>query len=102
MTNLIKNQKTCFFALGFAAATAGVKFLKSKMFHDNCVKAVAQGMKLREDATASIAKIKEDAEDIRFEAQQQHKPLPWKHPRWKPLQEYYQMHCLHRHSWCKD
>ena len=33
--------------------------------------AVAQGMKLREDATASIAKIKEDAEDIRFEAQQQ-------------------------------
>ena len=71
MFEQFKNDKTKYFALGVLAATAGVKFLKSKMFHDNCVKAVAQGMKLREDATASIAKIKEDAEDIRFEAQQQ-------------------------------
>lgn len=31
------------------------------------MKAVAGGMKLREDAAASLTKIKEDAEDIRFD-----------------------------------
>ena len=67
MTNLIKNQKTCFFALGFAAATAGVKFLKSNTFHNGCVKTVAKGMKIRDEAAAELVKIKEDAEDIRSE-----------------------------------
>ena len=71
MFDQFKNEKTKYFALGVLTATAGVKFLKSRTFHDNCVKAVAQGMKLREDATASITKIKEDAEDIRFEAQKE-------------------------------
>ena len=69
MFEQFKNEKTKYFALGVLVATAGVKFLKSRTFHDGCVKTVAQGMKLREDASASIAKIKEDAEDIRFEAQ---------------------------------
>ena len=67
MKNFLKDEKTRYFAIGVLAATAGVKFLKSRVFHDGCVKAVAGGMKLREDAAASLAKIKEDAEDIRFD-----------------------------------
>ncbi len=67
MTNFIKNEKTCFFALGAAAATVGVKFLKSKTFHNGCVKTVAKGMKIRDEAAAELTKIKEDAQDIRFE-----------------------------------
>lgn len=66
--NIVKNQKAQFFALGVLAATAGVKFIKSECFRKGCVKAVAGGMKLRNDAVASLAKIKEDAEDICAEA----------------------------------
>ncbi|MBR1751257.1 MAG: DUF1490 domain-containing protein [Ruminococcus sp.] len=65
MFGFIKNEKTCFFALGVAAATAGVKFLKSKTFHNGCVKTVAKGMKIKDEAAAELLKIKEDAEDIR-------------------------------------
>ena len=67
MKNIIKNEKARFFTFGVLAATAGVKFLKSKTFHDGCVKTVASGMKLRDDASASLSKIKEDAEDIRYD-----------------------------------
>lgn len=63
----IKNQKLGFFALGVLAATAGVKFLKSKTFHDGCVKVVSSGMKLRNDAAAELAKIREDAQDAVFD-----------------------------------
>ncbi len=63
----IKNQKLGFFALGVLAATAGVKFLKSKTFHDGCVKVVSGGMKLRNDAAAELAKIREDAQDAVFD-----------------------------------
>ena len=71
MTNFIKNDKTCFFALGVAAATAGVKFLKSKTFHKGCVKTVAAGMKIRDEAAAELLRIKEDADDIRAEAKEE-------------------------------
>lgn len=63
----IKNQKLGFFALGVLAATAGVKFLKSKTFHDGCVKVVSGGMKLRNEAAAEVAKIREDAQDAIFD-----------------------------------
>ena len=69
MWNFLKNDKCKYFALGVVAATAGVQFLKSKVFHDGCVRTVAQGKKLREDAAASLSKIKEDAEDLRFDQQ---------------------------------
>lgn len=63
----IKNEKLGFFALGVLAATAGVKFLKSKTFHDGCVKVVSGGMKLRNEAAAEVAKIREDAQDAIFD-----------------------------------
>lgn len=69
MKNLLKNEKAGFFALGVLAATAGVKFLKSKTFRDGCVKAVAGGMKIRNEAASSIEKIREEAQDICFDAE---------------------------------
>ncbi len=67
MKNVFKNQKIGFFALGALAATAGVKFLKSKTFHNGCVKVVSGGMKLRNEAAAEVAKIREDAQDTLFD-----------------------------------
>ena len=64
MKNIIKNEKARFFTFGVLAATAGVQFLKSKMFRDGCVKAIAGGMKLRDDAASTFTKMKEDAQDI--------------------------------------
>ncbi len=46
MKNVFKNQKIGFFALGALAATAGVKFLKRKTFHNGCVKVVSVRSKL--------------------------------------------------------
>lgn len=64
-----KNEKLGFFALGVLTATAGVKFLKSKTFHNGCVKTVAGGMKIRNEAASAIDKIREDAQDVCFEAE---------------------------------
>ncbi len=67
MKNIFKNQKAGFFALGVLAATAGVKFLRSQTFHNGCVKVVSGGMKIRNEAAAEIAKIREDAQDEIFD-----------------------------------
>lgn len=68
MKNILKNDKVCFFAIGALAATVGVKFLASKTFRGGCVKAIAGGMKMRDDATSCLTKMKEEAQDICFDA----------------------------------
>ncbi len=68
MKNIFKNDKVCFFAIGALAATAGVKFLKSKTFRNGCVKTIAGGMKLRDDAASTFTKMKEEAQDICYDA----------------------------------
>lgn len=67
MNNILKNEKAGFFALGVIAATAGVKFLKSKTFRDFCVKTFAKGMRFREEAVCTFTKMKEDAEDLCYD-----------------------------------
>lgn len=54
-----------------AAALVGGKILKSKKTREVTVNAVAQAMKLHKDAQATFANIKEEAEDICFDAKQQ-------------------------------
>ena len=49
----------------------GGKILKSKKTREVTVNAVAQAMKLHKDAQATFANIKEEAEDICFDAKQQ-------------------------------
>jgi len=66
---IFKSDKSRYFVLGILAATAGVKLLKSEMFHKGCVKVVSGGMKIRNEAAAEIAKIREDAQDEIFDAE---------------------------------
>ena len=66
----LKNEKTRWFLIGVAAATAGVQFLKSKTVKNGCVKAIAGGMKLKNEAAAAFDQIKEDAQDMCYDAEQ--------------------------------
>ena len=60
MKNLLENDKLTFFLGGIAAATLGVKALKSKCAHKFFVSTLASGMKLQDDA--------KDAVDLCYEA----------------------------------
>jgi hypothetical protein len=59
------------FGLGVAAAVLGYRAYKSKGVRKAVVKAVARGMKLRDDAKVALNTIKEDAEDLCAEAKEQ-------------------------------
>jgi hypothetical protein len=64
----LKNKYVIGFGLGVTAAIIGYRAYKSKKVRKTIVKAVACGMKLRDDAKYAMNTIKEDAEDIRAEA----------------------------------
>jgi hypothetical protein len=62
--DFFKNKYVIGFGLGLAAAIAGYRAYKSKKVRKAVVKAVACGMKLRDDARYAMNAIKEDAEDL--------------------------------------
>lgn len=63
------NSRTgkCFF-LGVAAGVAAVKLVKAKKTREACVKGLSKGMLIYKDVQENIQNIKEDAEDLCFEA----------------------------------
>lgn len=63
------------FALGFAAATLGVKALKSKSARNVAVKTLAQGMKIQDDAKECYENIKDEATDIAYDAKIESKKI---------------------------
>ena len=65
---LMKNDKLLCFLCGVAAATLGVKALKSEKTRKLCVSGLAQGMKLQRDAQAAFESMKEDAQDLCYDA----------------------------------
>ena len=67
----LKNEKLICFIGGIATATLGVKALKSKKTREVCVKGLAKGMKLQKDAQEAFQNMKEDAEDVCFDAKRQ-------------------------------
>jgi predicted nuclease with TOPRIM domain len=69
-----KNNYVIGFGVGVAASILGYKAYKSKKLRKAVVKAVACGIKLREDAKTTLDSIKEDAEDICAEAKEQTGP----------------------------
>jgi len=71
LTKYLKNDKFLYFIGGIAAATLGVKALKSDKTRGLCVKGLAKGMKLQKDAQETFQNMKEDASDICFDAKQQ-------------------------------
>lgn len=71
MNNILKNEKAMIFLGGVAAGTLGVKVLKSKAAKKLYVTTLANGMKIQQDAQQLFETMKEDAEDICFEARKE-------------------------------
>ena len=65
----LKSAKVICFISGIAAALVGVKMVKSKAVRKACVATMAKGMKLQKDAQEAFQNMKEEAEDLCFEAQ---------------------------------
>ncbi|MDR1726641.1 MAG: hypothetical protein LBT74_01710 [Acidobacteriota bacterium] len=59
------------FAAGAAAGVIFHMFARSDKMRSLTVNALAKGMQIKDDAQASLASIREDAEDIYAEARQQ-------------------------------
>lgn len=71
MNNIFKNEKAMIFLGGVAAGTLGAKVLKSKCAKKFYVSTLANGMKLQQDAQQLFETMKEDAEDMCFEARKE-------------------------------
>lgn len=66
-----ENNNLTAFALGALAAAIGAKAMKSQAAHDLCVKGLANGMKLQNEAKAAFENMKEDAQDLYYDAKQE-------------------------------
>lgn len=63
-----QNPKVLCFAGGVAAALVGAKVAKSPKTRELCVAGMAKGMKLQQDAQVTFQNMKEDAQDLCYEA----------------------------------
>lgn len=68
ISDIVKNEKVLYFAGGILAATYGVKALKSDKTRKACVNGLAKCIKLKNDAQAAFKNMKEEAEDICYDA----------------------------------
>ena len=64
----IENTKVLCFIGGAAAAVIGAKILKCPKTRELCVKGLAGGMKMKHDAQTAMQNLKEDAQDVYFDA----------------------------------
>ena len=71
LLDLVKNEKVLCFTGGVLAATYGVKTLKSTKTRKACVSGLAKCMKLQNDAKAAFRNMKDEAEDICYDAKQE-------------------------------
>lgn len=69
--DFLKSNKFLFFVGGAATAVVGTKALKSKTAREICVKGLAKGMKLQQDAKVALQNMKEEAEDICYDAKKE-------------------------------
>jgi hypothetical protein len=67
----IRSAKVLSFIGGMAAAVVGTKILKSDLVRKGAVKALAKGMKLQQDAMSAFEAMKEEAQDLCYEAKKQ-------------------------------
>lgn len=64
----LKDCRVLCFAGGIAAAIVGKKILKCEKTREICVTGLAKGLKFKEDAQETLKNMKEDAEDLCYEA----------------------------------
>lgn len=70
ITDCLKNEKFLCFVGGVAAATYGAKALKSEKTRKVCVNGLAKCMKLQNEAQEAFKNMREEAEDICYDASQ--------------------------------
>lgn len=66
-----KNEKVLSFIGGAAAVIVGSKILKMPKTRELCVKGIAGGITAKNNVSAAIQNIKEDAEDLCADAREQ-------------------------------
>lgn len=71
LSDLVKNEKLLCFAGGVFAATYGIKALKSDKTRKACVSGLSKCIKLQKDAKEVFQNMKEEAEDICYDAKQE-------------------------------
>lgn len=67
----IKDQKVLCFIAGAAAVIFGKQLLKSDCARKACVGTMAKAMKFQNDAQEAFQNMKEDAEDICYDAKKE-------------------------------
>lgn len=68
LLDFVKSEKVLYFVGGVLAATYGVKTIKSEKTRKACVSGLAKCMKLQKDAQVTFQNMKEEAEDICYDA----------------------------------
>ena len=68
--NCLKSEKVRWFVGGAVAIVLGKKVLKSDATRNACVKTIAKAMKLQNDAAESFQNMREDAQDLCYDAKQ--------------------------------
>lgn len=73
LDRIIENKELLFFAGGAIAAIAGKKILESKKTRECAVNSAAKLMQFQDEAEETFLNIKEDAEDIKHDAEAKNK-----------------------------
>ena len=71
IVDFVKNEKVLAFVGGILTATYGVKVLKSDKALKTAVSGLAKCIKLQNDARETFKNMKEEAEDICYDAKQE-------------------------------
>lgn len=66
-----KSKHFLWFAAGAASVLAGKSIIKSESARKACVKTMAKAIKLQNDAQEAFQNMKEDAEDLCYDARQE-------------------------------
>ena len=68
MNKLFKNEKFMYMLAGAAAVIVGGKIVKADCRRKAAVNSIAKGMKIRDDAKCALQNMKDEAEDICYDA----------------------------------
>ena len=68
MANIFKNEKFLYALCGAAAVVLGKQILTSPKARECAVKGLAKGMKLQSDAKSAYQSMKDEAQDLCYDA----------------------------------
>ena len=71
MKNIFKNKDFWLVVAGAAGAVVGKKVITAKKTRELAVKGLAKGMKFTSDAKAAFQSMKDEAQDLCYEAKEQ-------------------------------